>query len=180
MSGKGRAPKGSVRRKQRKKDAVVLEAEGKSEREIAAILNVSKSEAHRLLAEANAEARPDPVLVEARRNRIRNIVDAQVSVWAPKALKNRNAALVLTKLLDRLAKLDGIDAPAKVDVTLAEREHKELMARAKLALSPESYAILLRVGAGEIVPSGTPEARSGPDSGHEGAGSSGPGSEPLG
>jgi len=149
MSGKGRAPKGSVRRKKRKATAVELQAAGKNEREIAVILGVSKSEAHRLLAEANAEARPDPELVASRRDRIRNVVDAQVSNWAPKALKSKDAALVLTRLLDRLAKLDGVDAPAKVDMTFAAREIDQFLDRLERALPANEFARLIAIAAGE-------------------------------
>lgn len=128
MSGKGRAPKGSVRRKQRKKTAVELQAEGLSTRRIAERLGISKSEAHRLLAEATAEAVPDPELIEARRERIRTIVDAQLERWIPRASRgDKDAALAVTRFLDRLAKLDGVDAPAKVDVTLAERQLREAL-----------------------------------------------------
>ena len=162
MSGKGRAPKGSVRRKQRKKSAVELQSEGKNERQIAVILGISKSESHRLLAEANAEARPDPELVSARRDRIRNVVDAQVLVWAPKALKNKDAANVLTRLLDRLAKLDGVDAPAKVDMTLASREIDRWLDNLEKNLSFDDFLRIAR-----LAPGASAAAASAEDSGVE-------------
>ena len=153
MSGKNRAPKGSIRRKQRKKSAVELQTLGKSEREIAAILGVSKSESHRLLAEANAEARPDPELVGARRDRLRNILDGQLDVWVPRARlagdSGKDAAAVVVRYLDRMAKLDGLDAPAKVDMTLATREIDQFLDRLERALPRDEFLKLVAIAAGE-------------------------------
>lgn len=151
MRGKGRRSyAGSIRRKERKKSAVELQAEGLTERRIGEVLGVSKSEVHRLLAEANAEAVPDAALVEARRNRIRTVVDGQLESWVPRSLKGDSAAaLVVTRFLDRLAKLDGVDAPAKVDMTLATREIDDFIARAEKALPPDVFLQLARFAAGE-------------------------------
>lgn len=119
MRGKGkRSYAGSIRRKERKKSAVELQAEGLSERRIGEVLGISKSEAHRLLAEAEAEAVPDAALVEARRNRIRAVVDGQLESWVPRSLKgDPAAALAVTRFLDRLAKLDGVDAPTRTELS---------------------------------------------------------------
>lgn len=132
-----RSWRGKVLRKERKKSAVELQAAGLSERRIAEELGESKSTVHRLLAEANAEAVPDAALVEARRNRIRAVVDGQLESWVPRSSKgNSAAALVVTRFLDRLAKLDGVDAPTKVDVTLAERQLREALTALQQAPVP--------------------------------------------
>ena len=145
-----RSWRGKVLRKERKKSAVELQAAGLSERRIAEELGESKSTVHRLLAEANAEAVPDAALVEARRNRIRAVVDGQLESWVPRSLNGDSAAaLAVTRFLDRLAKLDGVDAPAKVDMTLATREIDEFIARAEKALPPDVFLQLVRFAAGE-------------------------------
>lgn len=118
MGTNKRSWRGKVQRKERKKTAVELQAGGMSERRIAEVLGESKSTVHRLLAEANDEALADPELVKMRRDRIRAVIDGQLERWVPRSSKgNTAAALVVTRLLDRLAKLDGADAPTRTELS---------------------------------------------------------------
>lgn len=100
-------------------------------------MGISRSEVNRLLHEAHEDARPDPEKIRATQDRIREISNTLIETWVPRAKKDdKDAALVVIKLLDRVAKLDGADAPAKLDVNLAQRELTQALATLKQATPP--------------------------------------------
>ena len=133
------------------KDALDLAREGKSVRRIAAILGLPKSTVQRRLDTAYEDARPGPEQTEAYRREQRERIMAQLEVWIPRSLHKNDAAAAraVARFEERLAKLDGVDAPAKVDMTLATREIDEFIARAEKALPPDVFLQLVRFAAGE-------------------------------
>lgn len=99
-------------------EAVRLALKHWSSRRIAKKLGLHHSTVSEALKQELASRRLDDKQVEAYRNVQRETLFRLLARWEPKALRgDKDAALVHHKYLERWAKLDGLDAPAKSELS---------------------------------------------------------------
>lgn len=101
---------------QRQQQAVELRRSGRSYREIAHAVGIGVASAHRLVGAAIAEARTTvrEDVVELRALELSRLDGLMVALW-PKARRGDLAAVDrVLKIMERRAKLLGLDAPVKV------------------------------------------------------------------
>ena len=107
-----------IRHRQWVQMAVKLSADGWSVRRIAEKIGVDHTQVWRALEEEFQRARPSDEEVAARRELMRERVERLLEKWTPKATNgDKDAALVVHRFLERLAKLDGVDAPVRSEVS---------------------------------------------------------------
>ncbi len=98
--------------------AVKLALKHWSARRIAAKLGLHHSTVSDALKKELSSRRLDDAQIEAYRNIQRETVLRLLTTWEPKARAgDKDAALVHLRYLERWAKLDGLDAPARAEVT---------------------------------------------------------------
>lgn len=98
--------------------AIKLSAEGMSTRRIAEKLGLDHTTVWRGLEKEFQRAKASDEEVAARRELLRERVERLLEKWTPKAMAgDKDAALVVHRFLERLAKLDGVDAPQRNEVS---------------------------------------------------------------
>lgn len=99
--------------------AVTLAADGWSQREIAAKVGKSKTAVQKAIQQELQDRRAPAEKIEEARDVMREQIDRLLRVWIPKAGDgDQQAAAVVARCWERRAKLDGLDAPARVDSTI--------------------------------------------------------------
>ena len=98
-------------------EAVRLALKHWSARRIAKKLGLHHSTVAEALAKELASHKLDPEQVSAYRNLQRETIFRLLSKWEPRARTDRDAALVHLKYLERWAKLDGLDAPTRNELS---------------------------------------------------------------
>lgn len=102
-------------------DAVRLSIKGWSLRRIAEHVDRDHTTVAEALAKEFERVRPKGEELETLRNIQREQIQRQLSSWLPRSLRGcKDAGLVVFRFLERAAKLDGLDAPAKKEVTGAD------------------------------------------------------------
>lgn len=112
---------------QRQQQAVELRRSGRSYREIAHAVGISVASAHRLVGTAIAEARTTvrEDVVELRALELSRLDGLMVALW-PKARRGELSAVDrVLKIMERRAKLLGLDAPVKLARTNAAGDEDE-------------------------------------------------------
>lgn len=101
---------------QRQQQAVELRRAGRSYREIARQVGIGVASAHRLVAAAIAEARTtvQEDVVELRALELSRLDGMLGGLWPEARRGNLGAVDRVLKIMERRAKLLGLDAPAKV------------------------------------------------------------------
>lgn len=101
---------------QRQQQAVELRRAGRSYREIARQVGIGVASAHRLVAAAIAEARTtvQEDVVELRALELSRLDGMLGGLWPQARRGNLGAVDRVLKIMERRAKLLGLDAPAKV------------------------------------------------------------------
>lgn len=149
-----------IAREQWKAVAVRLALRGYSVRRIAEKIGRARSTVQDALNEALQEASATPEETERRRNEMRARLMRQLEAWAIKSIKgDEKAGAIVVRLEERLAKVDGIDAPARVDMTLATREIDQFLDRLEQALAPDEFLRIARIAAGETSATSSSAAR---------------------
>lgn len=160
-----------IAREQWKAVAVRLALRGYSVRRIAEKIGRARSTVQDALNEALQEASPTPEETERRRNEMRARLMRQLEAWAIKSIKgDEKAGAIVVRLEERLAKVDGIDAPARVDMTLATREIDQFLDRLEQALTPDEFLRVAAIAAGEKGEAAPPAAASEPSDGVDAVG----------
>jgi hypothetical protein len=102
-------------------DAVRLSIKGWSLRRIATHVDRDHTTVAEALAKEFERVRPKGEELETLRNIQREQIQRQLSSWIPRSIRGcKDAGLVVFRFLERAAKLDGLDAPAKKEVTGAD------------------------------------------------------------
>lgn len=104
---------------ERKEQAVALRKKGKSYAQIGDALGISKQAAHGLVVGALKEHREQTAEEVADLRAIENLrLDELLATWFPLALAgDKDAAAIVLKIQDRRAKLEGLDAATKTELT---------------------------------------------------------------
>lgn len=98
--------------------AVKLATEGWSTRRIGAKVNRHHATVAEALNAEFARVRPSEEDVARRRVLVSEQLEEQIARWRPRSLKgDKDAALALARFLDRYAKLYGLDAPSRSEVS---------------------------------------------------------------
>lgn len=102
-------------------EAVRLSNRGWSFQAIADRLGKAKSTVWEAFQAEFERVRAPAEEVEMMRNVQRGQIARQLRAWIPRSLKgNKDAALVVVRFLDRAAKLDGLDAPSRSEISGAD------------------------------------------------------------
>ncbi len=103
----------------RRKEAVDLRIEGKTYREIAQELGVTPTRARQLVAEALAAIEKDTAesAEELRRLELDRLDQLQSGLWEEAAAGNLKAVGAALKIMERRARLLGLDAPTRTENT---------------------------------------------------------------
>lgn len=114
-----KTPRRDARSAARRKTALALRVEGLSLAAIGEKLGISKQRAHQLLATELAEvARERKDLAEHQLEAELAAIDFVIAGMAPKVAKgDAKAATAYLRAMERRAKLLGLDAPTKTDLT---------------------------------------------------------------
>lgn len=111
-----------ARKLDRQTRALELRRAGKGYTEIASIIGIGKSQAHRLvgagLADAIAHVAADAV--ELRAEEVSRLDALLSSVWADARRGNHGAVDRVLRIMERRAKLLGLDAPERREVSGAD------------------------------------------------------------
>lgn len=98
--------------------AVAWRLEWRSYRWIARQLNLHHSTVQEAIEAEFDRVRPSPEKVSALRSLLGEQLEEQMASWRPRSLDgDHNAATALARFQDRYAKLWGLDAPTKTEVT---------------------------------------------------------------
>jgi hypothetical protein len=136
-----------VQAAQRRKSAVELRVAGRTYVQIAAELGVSKQRAYQAVAEAVAEVNANcrESAEELRRVECERLDALQIAFWDKAAAGDVKAADVVLKVMNRRARLLGLDAPTRTQVEattgLAGMSDEQLLLEAeRLGLHAEATA----------------------------------------
>jgi transposase-like protein len=141
----------------RRKEAVDLRVEGKTYREIAQELGVTPTRARQLVAEALAAIEKDTAesAEELRRLELDRLDQLQAGLWEEAAGGNLKAVGAALKIMERRARLVGLDAPTRTENTHGYADLSE-MSDAELNEELRRHA---NVFLDAMAPSGPQEAR---------------------
>lgn len=140
MSAGNKTSAATARKLERQVKALELRRMGKGYVEIAAALGIGKSQAHRLVQAglADARAQVDADAGDLRAEEISRIDAMLAGLWPDARKGNHGAVDRVLKIMERRAKLLGLDAPVKLahggdkDAPPIKTEHAHAMTDADL------------------------------------------------
>ncbi len=140
----------------RRKEAVDLRIEGKTYKEIGQELGVTPTRARQLVAEALAAIEKDTAesAEELRRLELDRLDQLQSGLWQEAAGGNLKAVGAALKIMERRARLVGLDAPAR---TVNQHGYADLDQMSEAELREEARRLGIPVDG--FAPGGPQEAR---------------------